>query len=141
MDFSTIIIILIVILVCMIPFWLVIQAERNKKKKFIQHLLDAGRQHQLQLSDYETFRGKSLGIDQTNKGFVFVNQQQGQAAQIVDLKQVHAVKLGERTNKIELQFQPVQTIVFFDADLDDPTQLGLFREKAKEWISKIEAVL
>ncbi|MFN7116380.1 MAG: hypothetical protein ACK4TA_06235 [Saprospiraceae bacterium] len=139
MDFSVVLIVIVLIAICMIPFWLIIQAERNRKKKFLQQLQDAGRTHQLQVADYEFFNNKALGIDVTNKGVIFLKQKE--MAQMVDLKKVQAVKLGEKANKVELQFVPIQNIVFFDADTDDPTQLSIHREKAKEWIKKIESIL
>jgi hypothetical protein len=152
MDFKVAFIAIICILVLVIPFWLIIQAEKAKKKKFIQQLLETGRQHHLNLTEYEVWQGKGLGIDSVRKGMIFLNQQQPQSGPIIlDLTQATACKMhtagGETTGKVELQFLPKQgstalpTIVFFDMEKDDPTQMGTFQEKAKEWVKRVEVCL
>lgn len=158
MDIQTTIVIAIFLLLFIIPFWLLIRANKAKEKKFINRLLEVGRQHQIQFTEQEIWNEKAIGIDTAHKKVVFLNLKLPAASEMmIDLNQMSGCKLykqGEvkqgmpaRDAKVELQFTPKQSgtsapsLVFFDMNVDDPLQMNVCQEKAKAWLQRIEACL
>ncbi|MBK7873576.1 MAG: hypothetical protein IPJ74_24380 [Saprospiraceae bacterium] len=126
--------------------------------KYIQRLIEAGKQYQVQFTAQEAWNEKAIGIDTVHKKVMFLNLKHAPPSEIfIDLVNVTACKLfrqGEirqglpdSNAKIELQFTPIQgknvipNIPFFDMTMDDPMQMGPSQEKAKAWLDRINACL
>jgi len=159
MDIQSAIIVLILLSIFVVPFWLIIRANKRREMKYIQRLIEAGRQyHQLQFTAQEAWNERAIGIDTVNKKVMFLNLKHTPPSEIfIDLLHITACKLfrqGEIRQglpdpnaKIELHFTSTQgkntipNIVFFDMTIDDPMQMGPSQDKAKAWLDRINSCL
>ncbi len=96
MDSKTIIIGLIIILACVIPFIIAQTLKRKKTKQAIQQLNQLALQHGCRITEYEMCGNYLIGVDETELFLFFIKHYEGQYYnQFVDLKKVQTCKIKD----------------------------------------------
>lgn len=96
MDTKTIIIGLIIILACVIPFIIAQTLKRKKTKQAIQQLNQLAFQHGCRITEYEMCGNYLIGVDENELFLFFIKYYDGQYYnQFVDLKNVQLCKIKD----------------------------------------------
>lgn len=148
MEFKSVAIGVILILLFIVPIFYMIYRQSNKDKRRLKKLKDLGTQNQMTLDHYELSNSLLLGLDSTSKKLIVVEPQNAMEFDVIDLSKIDASAISKRShlekNKqtgkeplirvcVELiknnPKQKVTEIVFYDEDdetnMDADVQLVL----------------
>ncbi|MBP1673040.1 MAG: hypothetical protein H6Q25_855 [Bacteroidetes bacterium] len=155
MDSKTFIIGLIIILICIIPFFIFQFLKRKKTKQAVQLLKDLAFQHGCEITEYEMCGNYLIGADETESFLFFIKQYEGQNyKQFIDLKKVQICKKNESSRiannttiieKLELVFIPKDKsekeirLEFYDNDI--AFQLYGELQSIEKWYSIVNKLL
>lgn len=148
MDTASLTIGLVLTLVCVLPL-LYIAKNQAKNKKKIKEIFDHFRQGKYDFSTRETHYKKIYALDETNKGFLFIDlNKENDRASFVDLKEVTSCRIEETSSgnddkilfMFKLKNENTNSVVLYDLESD---KLGkaYWQENemiAKKWQSTIE---
>ncbi len=152
MEFKSVAIGVILILLFVVPILFMIFRQSTKDKRRLKKLKDLGTQNQMTLDYYELSNSLLLGLDNSSKKLIIVEPQNAMEFDIIDLSKIDSSSISKKshpeTNKhtgkeplirvcLELiknhPKQKVAEIVFYDEDdesnMDADVQLVL----AKKW--------
>ncbi|MDO9276772.1 MAG: hypothetical protein Q7T92_14665 [Lutibacter sp.] len=142
MNLGTIIVGAISLVLCALPFILMIRGRKRKEKQLMQSLVGIANNHNCKISSHELFVDFAIGLDEmANQLFFFRKTTENEMAQHINLAEVkfckvintsHTISNNDESNKIidklELQFSfldkkiPDNLFVFYNAD--ENTQLN-----------------
>lgn len=148
MEFKSVAIGVILILLFIVPIFYMIYRQSNKDKRRLKKLKDLGTQNQMTLDHYELSNSLLLGLDSNSKKLIVVEPQNAMEFDVIDLSKIDASAISKRShlekNKqtgkeplirvcVELiknnPKQKVTEIVFYDEDdetnMDADVQLVL----------------
>ncbi len=74
MDLGTIIIGVICIALCALPFVLTNKNKKNKEKELLNSLKDFAKQHNSEITDYEISESYAIGLDETKRTISFLQK-------------------------------------------------------------------
>ncbi len=121
MESGTIIMGVIIIIICIIPFMLLNQNSKKTKSQLLQLLNDLAKKHNCQISQYESGRGFAIGIDETNHfAFFYKKVKEYEYEQFVDLSKIQTCTIEKITrtaknngrenvyvDRLDLKFIPI----------------------------------
>ncbi|MCK9290593.1 MAG: hypothetical protein WCR58_09405 [Bacteroidales bacterium] len=155
MDLGMTIVVLVIILLCIMPFVIMHYNKVNKKKKMLQSLTKIAQQHNCTISQHEFCSDFVLGIDESrNFVFFFKQTKEESISEFVDLSETRmcqAVKQARNVNsgsssysiikRVELLFLPISKnkeearFVLYDEEID--RQLSEELELVDNWVKRI----
>ncbi len=152
MEFKSVAIGVILILMFVVPILYMIYRQSTKDKRRLKRLKDLCTQNQMTLDYYELSNSLLLGLDSSSKKLIVVEPQNAMEFDIIDLSKIDASSISKKSHaemnkhtgkepliRVCLEFiknnpkQKVTEIVFYDEDdetnMDADVQLVL----AKKW--------
>ena len=94
MDFGTTLIGAIIVAICVAPFVVMGQSNKQRTKQLLQSLTNLANQQACQISQYEICGDFAIGIDENKKHVFFYKQAKGKIEeQHIDLAEVQQCKL------------------------------------------------
>lgn len=144
MDLGTLIIGIVFILICIIPFALMIINSRKKEKKQLNGLSDIAQKSKCKLSRYDFWHNSSIGIDDTAYMVFFTRKSKDiETSQQINLTEIKTCRVLNSTrtwssndgnnkviDKLELAFsfhdnqKHEVALEFYNADYDSLTLSG-----------------
>lgn len=153
MNTLLIIVIFLLVPVYIIECLVIIEDWRNRtiRKKLVKAISSLSKENDFQITEFEFFRNKVIGIDRTNRKLVFA-EYRGKAVDqfCIDLNRYpicFVKKIGDESstgvNKVFLEIRSKQNnqgfkLEFFDRYIDDVRATGLLLNIAKRWKGKID---
>ncbi len=152
MEFKSVAIGVVLILMFVVPILYMIYRQSTKDKRRLKRLKDLSTQNQMTLDYYELSNSLLLGLDSLSKKLIIVEPQNAMEFDIIDLSQIDASKISKKSHternkhtgkepliRVCLELiknnpkQKVTEIVFYDEDdetsMDADVQLVL----ANKW--------
>lgn len=103
MDTQTTIIAVIILLACLLPFFLVRAKNEKKRKKLVQILLDMAKKNQCQIEKSEFWSQSVMGIDKSKKMLFFSkNANDSKAYSVINLAEIQKCNLIISKNNTKL---------------------------------------
>ena len=152
MDSGTIIIAILFILVCSIPFIIMGRNSKKREKQFLRTLVEIARKNNSKLSDHDFLTHAAIGIDDGANMIFFVkkvnNIETHQLVTLHEIQKCNLITAARNANnedgffkiieKLELAFEhrdkrKADTILeFYNADYSSPTLTGEL-QLAEKW--------
>ena len=111
MDLGTIIIGVIIIAICTLPFVYMHYNRVKKENKTLQTLKELAKQHNCEISQHEFCGDFVLGIDKIRNFVFFLKQKDdGAMAQFVDLAEVQMCQTLKKIRTIQAEYETVTVI-------------------------------
>lgn len=145
MDNTTLVISLICMLICALPFFFVIRARSKRRKELVAELQKAAEKKDSSLTHVEIQGDLAVALDAKNGHFYFINPESGKskvaAIDLLEYKSCQVIKKYETERErhllsVLLQFTPLgssgktRNLTFYDVDVNfQPTGEVHFAEK------------
>lgn len=155
MNIKIIIIGIILIIVCIVPFVLAGRGSKNKIKKIYQLLVDLARQHQCQITEHEIISEIAIGLDEPNKCLFFMKQiDQQWENQSIHLKEFQSCRVKNTSRavmntsvieKLELELIPIDrtkkvvSLEFFNSE--HSIQIVDELKSIEKWNDRINGII
>ncbi|MCI2228158.1 hypothetical protein MC378_03185 [Polaribacter sp. MSW13] len=155
MDLGTIIIGVVGITLCAIPFVVTNRIKKKKEKELLNSLQEIAKQNDCEISDYETCGCYAIGIDTPKKAISFVSRtDEGYLKQqFVDLSTIKKCEIanisrsssGNSIDKLNLNFTPIaknsanSILEFYNSKIN--YQLSGEYQSIEKWNKLINSIL
>ncbi len=152
MEFKSVAIGLILILLFIVPILYMIYRQSTKDKRRLKKLKDLGTQNQMTLDHYELSNSLLLGLDSSSKKLIVVEPQKAMEFEVIDLSKIDVSAISKRSHleknkqtgkepliRVCLELlktnpkQKVTEIVFYDEDDESNTDADVQLVLANKW--------
>lgn len=136
MDLGALVVSVVLILICSIPFVWISRNKRMKAQKLTQKLSDLAQQHDSDIAQYDLWNNTAIGIDSTGSKVFFTRQiHQEEHSQVVNLALVQKCSIlntskTSKIDKLDLVLKPKNhgaedvTLEFYNVAQDNPILNG-----------------
>ena len=154
MDFSTLILGTILVLLIAAPIGLLIRSGKKRTEKMQKLLKELAQKYELNFDFHETWNDKMLAIDSKSRWLIYARKPGNESGeQLIDLSKIQKCVINKKEKKqkrgesailrVELQLfhkhQPghIDCIVLYDIDQDEAVEGGYHYEIARRWQQSI----